>query len=247
MEEQVLHDLGSGLTGTARRDACKQRVQSPFEGMVCPSRRRANVYPLKPPLSTYRYCSPLEVSSRTDYAANGGSLRTTQTTGGPAESGENLLAVRPPEIEFTQGPFGEPKTTWNGIAFYRSEVSIRQITDGTSKTYMVGEKWLFVENYDSGQDTGDGEPAFSGNNDDTIRVTHRDWPFGPDTQITRESPSNPNSNPLERRAFGSAHSGGFHMAMCDTSVDYVSYDIDRNVHHYRGARNDGDELPRQDP
>ena len=211
--------------------------------MACPSRRKATVYPLKPPLSTYRYCSALAVSGRTDYAANGGSLHTTQTTAGPIESGDNLLAIVAPEIEFTQGPFGEPKSMWNGIVFYRSEVSIKKITDGTSKTYMVGEKWMYINNYESGQDTGDGEPAFSGNNDDTIRVTHRDWPFGSDTQYTPETPGNPNSNPQERRAFGSAHNGGFNMAMCDASVDFVSFDIDRNVHHYRGARNDEDRLP----
>ena len=63
------------------------------------------------------------------------------------------------------------KKDWNGIVFYRSEVNMRQVTDGTSKTYMVGEKWMYYENYDTGLDTGDGEPAFSGNNDDTIRVT----------------------------------------------------------------------------
>jgi len=243
MEENTLHDLGKGLTGTARRDACKQRVQSPFEGMACPSRRRANVYPLKPPLSTYRYCSALEISGRTDYAANGGSIHTTQTTAGPNEKGEDMLGIVPPEIEFTQGPFGEPKSSWNGIAFYRSEVSIRKVTDGTSKTYMVGEKWLSAENYDTGLDSGDGEPAFSGNNDDTIRVTNREWPFGPDTQFTREKPADPNSNAFERRSFGGPHNGGFNMAMCDASVDFVNFDIDRNIHHFRGARNDEDQLP----
>jgi prepilin-type N-terminal cleavage/methylation domain-containing protein len=94
MEEGALHDIGRGATGTARRDACNQRVQSPFEGMTCPSRRKANVYPTKPPLLSYRYCtSPVDTSSRTDYAANGGSVRTTQIGDGPAEMGDNLLAI----------------------------------------------------------------------------------------------------------------------------------------------------------
>ena len=235
MEQGNLHDLGRGTTGTARRDACRQRVESPFEGMTCPSRRSTNVYPLKPPLSTYRYCSPLEVSSRTDYAANGGSIKTTQTTAGPNENSEAMLAIIPPEIELTQAPFGEPKTDWDGIVFYRSEVNLREVTDGTTNTYMVGEKWLYVDNYQSGQDSGDGEPAFSGNNDDTIRTTDRAWPFGPDTQFTPEG-----SNALERRAFGSAHDGGFNMALCDGSVDFISFDMDPFVHEYRGSRNDGD-------
>jgi prepilin-type N-terminal cleavage/methylation domain-containing protein/prepilin-type processing-associated H-X9-DG protein len=243
MEQGSLFGLGKGSTGTARRDACKQRVQSPFEGMTCPTRRRSNVYQLKPPLSTYRYCTALETASRTDYAANGGSVHTTQTVAGPSESGDNLKAVVPEDVEFTQAPFGEPISQWNGIVFYRSQVELRQVTDGTTNTYMVGEKWLFADNYDTGQDTGDGEPGFSGNNDDTIRVTNRDWPFGPDTQYTPETAGNPTSNPKERRAFGSAHNGGFNMALCDGSVDFIGFEIDKIVHHNRGARDDDDAPP----
>jgi prepilin-type processing-associated H-X9-DG protein len=244
MEENALHDLGKGATGTVRRDACKQRVQSPFEGMTCPSRRQANVYPLKDAL-TYRYCSPLESSSRTDYAANGGNVLTTETDNGPSEMGENMLGVTPLDHQFTAAVEGvtTPKSRWNGVVFYRSEVNLRQVTDGTSKTYMVGEKWMYFENYDTGLDAGDGEPAFSGNNDDTIRVTHIKWPLSSDTEQTKNSATSP---PLERRAFGSAHNGGFNMAMCDGSVDFVSLDIDPTVHAVRGARNDDDQLPKSD-
>jgi prepilin-type N-terminal cleavage/methylation domain-containing protein/prepilin-type processing-associated H-X9-DG protein len=242
MEETALFNLGRGTTGTARRDACKQRVQSPFEGMTCPTRRRSNVYPLKPPLSTYRYCTALETASRTDYAANGGMVRTTEVeSGGPFESGDNLLAVTAPEVARTAA--NDLKKDWNGIAFYKSEINLRHMTDGTSKTYMVGEKWMFYENYDTGLDTGDGEPAFSGNNDDTIRVTHLDYPLSADTVETKKSPT---AAPLERRAFGSAHSGGLNMAMCDGSVDFLALDIDPIVHAVRGARNDNDTLPTSD-
>jgi prepilin-type N-terminal cleavage/methylation domain-containing protein/prepilin-type processing-associated H-X9-DG protein len=244
MEETTLHDLGNGTTGTVRRDACNKRAQSPFEGMTCPTRRKANVYAAKPPLLSYRYCtSPVELSSRTDYAANGGGVRTTQIGDGPGEMGENLLAVTAPDVNLTSsaggGLPGDSKTSWNGIVFYRSEVNMRQVTDGTSKTYLVGEKWMYYENYETGQDTGDGEPAFSGNNDDTIRVTHSDWPLNPDT--TQSHPT----SPIERHAFGSAHGGGFNMAMCDGSVEFVSLDIDVDVHTVNGGRNDEGVAPKK--
>src|SRR5262249_10858752 len=162
-------------------------------------RRKANVYPVKDVLN-YRYCKlPLELASRTDYAANGGNVRTTEVGNGPIEKGEDgFRSITAPDEPDTA--LGDKKKDWNGIVFYKSEIAIRQITDGTSKTYMVGEKWLYYEFYDSGQDTGDGEPAFSGNNDDTIRVTHVDWPLSPDTTQTKLSAS-PTAAPLERRAF----------------------------------------------
>ena len=40
-------------------------------------------------------------------------------------------------------------------------------------------------------------------------------------------------------AFGSAHSGGLNMAMCDGSVQTVSYDIDPLAHRYQANRFDG--------
>ena len=64
---------------------------------------------------------------------------------------------------------GENKPT--GVVFGRSEINFRMITDGTSKTYMVGEKYMSTDNYYDGLDWGDNEPAFSGNNNDTLRIT----------------------------------------------------------------------------
>ena len=40
-------------------------------------------------------------------------------------------------------------------------------------------------------------------------------------------------------AFGSAHAGSMQMAMCDGSVQSLSYDIDSDTHRYLAVRNDG--------
>ncbi len=39
--------------------------------------------------------------------------------------------------------------------------------------------------------------------------------------------------------FGSAHAGGLNMAMCDGSVQFVSYDIDAVTHRWLANRFDG--------
>jgi hypothetical protein len=110
-----------------------------------------------------------------------------------------------------------------------------QITDGTSKTYLIGEKYLNPDNY-LGQtiitDFGDDQGAYSGYNADVNRTTHRLYAPLQDTPgFTRTF------------NFGSAHPSTFFMAMCDGSVRGVSYDIDTKAHQVFGSRSDGEVVP----
>ena len=50
---------------------------------------------------------------------------------------------------------------YSGINWIQSQVMLAHITDGTSKTYMVGEKYLNPDNYFTGDDPDD-EPYFNG-------------------------------------------------------------------------------------
>ncbi|MEO1497039.1 MAG: DUF1559 domain-containing protein [Planctomycetota bacterium] len=247
IEEQILHDLGSGLTGADREAATLQRVQSPFEGMTCPSRRGANVYALDSTSLNYAYCqTPIDVCSKTDYAANAGDVFVAEPTGTGSQIPFNI-------DEYEEGLVFEWNPVWKsrepgdptvvidvedatGVVYTRSEVNFRRVTDGTSKVYMVGEKYMSTDHYDDGLDVGDNEPGFSGGNADTLRVTVNRITFNREIEL---GPDQPGQGLGDELKFGSAHSGGFNMAFCDGSVRFVPFDIDPDLHRLQGNRSDG--------
>ena len=172
----------------------------------------------------------LSYASKTDYACNGGKNTHTEIGAGPG----SLKAAETydwPE----KSPYASA-TDFNGICFTRSEINFRQIEDGTTNTYMIGEKWMHVEHYETGLDRGDNEPAFTGNNTDTIRLTHTKFPLVSDSTLYSGDLKN-----QDHLKFGSPHPGGFNMAMCDASVQFVTLDVDPEIHAWAGARNDGDQ------
>jgi prepilin-type N-terminal cleavage/methylation domain-containing protein len=125
-------------------------------------------------------------------------------------------------------------------------IGFNDVKDGTSKTLLISEKFLPLDNYDGGG------PYFGGQ----IRKFEGDdrgWSDGWDFDIVRSTGIVPkpdhaipaseyNQGALwwkERITFGSAHSAGIHAAFGDNSVRTVSYEIDRGVFNNLGNRNDG--------
>ena len=112
--------------------------------------------------------------------------------------------------------------------------SFAKVTDGTSKTMMIGEKWVFVDNYpgvlnENGQpaDPSDDHGWCDGWDPDTMRSTFH-LPL-PDSQ--------PDGLDGQNYWFGSAHSGAFNAVFADGSVRSVSYDIDPYIFNSLGTRN----------
>jgi prepilin-type N-terminal cleavage/methylation domain-containing protein len=252
IEQQGLHDIGRGATGTARDAATRQRVEAPFEGMNCPSRRTTNVYPYTSTGITFSYTEQFTRCSKTDYAANAGDMIQPEGFGPPAANTAYDQALRITDWDGTDGSglgsnwrsayaykYGVTVSAGvaTGVVFGRSEINFRQIEDGLSNTYMVGEKCMSSDNYDDGLDDGDNEPAFAGNNADTLRTTshvrelNRPLELGPDKTGS--------SADVGERVFGSAHSSGFNMARCDSSVAFILFDVDPEVHRAAGHRSDG--------
>lgn len=126
-----------------------------------------------------------------------------------------------------------------------SRIGFNDVKDGTSKTLLISEKFLPLDNYDgSGPVVGGITRPFEGDD--------RGWSDGWDFDTVRSTgvpPQRDTSIPANQYGtgqdfiyfitFGSAHPAGINAVFGDNSVRVISYDIDRNVFNYLGNRNDG--------
>lgn len=200
MEEGALHDLGKGLPDTDKFLAHGQRIATQVPIFNCPTRARAITYESKnPPTSNITLNN--NTVARSDYAANGGSKQY-------------------------DGSSTSTATSQTSPIFNKSEIKDAHIRDGASKTYLIGERHVEVNQYEiTNPGVEDDQGWGIGYDQDVIRVTY----FPPEQDIDTTS----------NVVFGSAHLGAFHMAMADGSIKNVSYLIEPAVHLSLGDRADG--------
>ncbi|NLF07642.1 MAG: DUF1559 domain-containing protein [Pirellulaceae bacterium] len=227
LEQEAVSNLGSdgnvNQITAAQRSGAFTRDQTPLEVFVCPSRRAAIVYP-RPKNRQYYNSDATSRSAAIDYAANGGSSHhvvAVSFTGGPA----TIAAA---------DNFKYPSQDATGITFLRSQVTIAQISDGTSNTYMLGEKYLCPDNYDDGIDGHDDHGMYEGYSPDNMR-----WCMHDPVNNVSLYPMPDTPGVVVWGIFGSAHANGCHMAFCDGSVKMISYAINPEIHHCLGDRRDG--------
>jgi hypothetical protein len=217
LEQQALHDLPLGAVGKLHN--AMLMAQTPVALFACPTRRAAAIYPS---ITGSKLCNmeyPADVKTAAwfngDYSANGGSV--TVVWFGP-QTGADAAAGR--------GCDDAAVNRTNGICAQRGQIRITDITDGTANTYLLGEKFLNSDSYNSGNDIGADQPAVTGDSIDLVRFTDN-GPF-PDTP-----------GGAQWWGFGSAHVNGFHVAFCDGSVTMMNYGLDPAVHSCLGNRKDG--------
>ncbi|TWT78324.1 hypothetical protein Pla123a_11150 [Posidoniimonas polymericola] len=227
MELGNLREIGSGLPAADKRLALAQLSQTQPPGFICPSKRPSQ------PTAPKNHWSPKncafkvgDLAGKSDYAA---------CSGDPAVPEAPTKAEGPANLTVADSPLWKWGGPHNGVCYLRSKVKYKDITDGTSNTFLVGEKYQRPESYDgsfaSGSatyDFGDNESMFSGYNRDQHRSTNPQLP-----------PHQDRPGILDDYAFGSAHSGAFGMAMCDGSVKRVNYDIDITAYRWLGVVDDG--------
>jgi hypothetical protein len=224
IEEQELHDRGKGMPDTQRKAMGTQRVETPVAAFKCPTRYRPEQVPYSiPSRYEFRNVSPRPtVFAHSDYAGNGGDVYGI--SGGPGSDINTTLKKTNPKFASSFGAGVDS----NGAISVASEWRTSHIRDGLSKTYFAGERYLYFSDFVTGSPSDDSGWT-TGYDHDTIRWTST-APNYDDVSIAVTT-ANPN--------FGSSHTGTFNMAMCDSAVIAVPYEIDLQVHQQLGNRKDG--------
>lgn len=237
IEQNELRTMGTGLpanstNGINKRQSMRQVAMIPVATFYCPSRRAVKLYPV--PLDETSINVTLSDCVKNDYAANGGSM-FIELWPGPASlsEGDDPSSWTPQNLIRDGHDYDASKST--GICFQHRAISLAAITDGTSHTYMLGEKYIVPDFYEgansNGEDDGsDDRSAYHGADYDTLR-----WSALP---AARDNPGY-RDQAQTNQIFGSTHPNGWNAAFCDGSVHHISYDIDLSIHQNNGNRSDG--------
>ncbi|MFI4876253.1 MAG: DUF1559 domain-containing protein [Blastopirellula sp. JB062] len=133
----------------------------------------------------------------------------------------------------------------NGIMYANSSSKFRDITDGTTKTFLVGEtKYHLTEagtistfylSWASSIRLGSGSTM-----PHPVTLAGAYEPINSRIPTGGQQPSSgSDSRTGYSRLFGSFHPGGCNMLLADASVDFVSETINLDIYRQLGIRNDG--------
>lgn len=210
----------------------------------CPSRRTGKPYPCK---TRNKYNFNISgTCGKTDYVANRGAY-----SNGPSfwnYEGPSLADVKSAKANKTFASNYNYSNKNTGVIFHFSQTTLASIRDGSSNTYLLGEKMMNPEIYESlkylnGTENGlDDYALWCGADIDNACST-----FCGSWSGTTFTASSGQRLPRQDRTglgddacltFGSCHAGSLGVAMCDASVQRLSYSIDAEVHHAKGNRAD---------
>jgi prepilin-type N-terminal cleavage/methylation domain-containing protein/prepilin-type processing-associated H-X9-DG protein len=234
MELGNLHDLGLNKN----YDGNVIAAETPISTFICPTRRDAIAYPFIHGTNFKLFPRKPTLIGRNDYAGN---------VGDAPNDGVN------PEPEL--GPGNDPYATgdamtdsewisnWhpagfrpNGIFDRHSQCLMAYISDGVSRTYLAGERCCNPDHYTDGTEAADDQGWIQGFDYDTDRWVQVGDKADPNTFLR---PMQDTPGYSDNLRFGSAHTNGVNMALCDGSVLLINYTINPETHRRLGNREDG--------
>ena len=163
------------------------------------------------------------------------SLMVTAMSNGSAAAQASLSS--PTTVEHIKSAIMSTSAGRGGIFLPMVPVALAQVLDGTSNTFLCGEKYmdpLGNGGYSGGMQHGDNWPAFCGFDAESVRGDDRT-----DSGTNLEGPLQDQPGYEANYHFGSPHAGMLNMAFCDGSVHQISYGISGAIYTELGNRADG--------
>ena len=278
IEGQTIHNIGQGLpygSGTGfKYDALAQMQLQGLPTFNCPSRRGLTIGPIGETRINninVTLASSLGGAVRADYVGNAGTNMSASTTDccdysyEPPPQSDSTATFNP--TAWFRNPSNAPY--WQnatGVIYAGSTIGVRQITDGLTKTYLIGEKFLQPQQYvpptiASGQrNYGDDQSMYQGYDYDSVRwaanIATMPTTFQVQTDVQQQlllpplhdqndiiDPANTSAfNSYGAAYFGSAHPTGCFFVMCDSSVHLIPYTVDPLIHYMLANRQDGSQV-----
>jgi type II secretory pathway pseudopilin PulG len=245
IEETNKAQVGRGFkcSDANSKAAIGKMVATSATVFYCPSRRPAQSYPWTN--KNFVNFDPPDVAGKTDYAGNIGGTFANLGIGtdvGPATlaaaanygwgfSGDKFI-----ERQKIRYPSFEGMT---GVIFQRSEIELRQITDGTTHTYLLGEKNLEADHYEDGIPGNDDQSMYNGYDKDNLRAADIWLPGLENVGLPIRPPVPDTPGVLYDWSFGGPHPTGWVALFCDGSVQFLTFDMKPELHQQYGTRNDG--------
>jgi prepilin-type N-terminal cleavage/methylation domain-containing protein/prepilin-type processing-associated H-X9-DG protein len=242
----TLHDLGlvsgygSGDPHNNNRPLVKSggqaRAATPVSLFICPTRHHVQAFPRHHSQNYVNIDDPQALTppvvGRSDYAGNAGDGRssldpanTTPVGGADVGGCGDAPASASGSFAPSEIPNGRPEDT--GVIYRQSMCTTAMIKNGTTNTYLLGERYLDPNNYYTSGECDNDQGWDQGYDYDTNRWTTE--------AAVRDRPGYQDNGGCGT-IFGSAHPATFNMAFCDGSVHPISYAIDLSLHQSLGNR-----------
>ena len=208
--EMTADDDPNSVTDQQKQGAGRMQGVA-LEVLHCPSRREAIAYPQS---GAWENSAGVQAMAKGDYAANGG---------------DAWQAGAAPRMN---GTWEEGRDVGHGVISQASTIKLRQVSDGTSKTYLIGEKFAEPSLYRTfARSEHHGQWSYDWGN---VRLAARRQLPWRDRDL-----GTPGGSDAGIHHFGGPHQAGFQVVLCDGSVHVIPFDIDGLAHQAYGVRDDG--------